>query len=385
VETRDRCREILDRLVRLEHSCLIRCHEYGIAFGALFVAADFVAEPRLADRLAAGTRFEPRAAARLLREIAGGIEACHAIGLRHGEIAPHNIALFDGRAKLLDAGHFDLARIIGRGSPWAHDYIAPEEADGGSAEARSDLYALGVLAFELATGEKPFIESNIRKLIERHRFSPPPLPRTRRPGLVRAWDDLVQGLMAKDPDKRPTLIEVKRLFEELTHADPPPPEPDKVDLAVLGERLHERARDLFELGRFDEARAPLAELLEKVETQHARGWNLLGVIELKAKRREAAARHFARALAIDCEYLEAAMNLGLACQESRRFEEAARAYAEAARIKPGQARAWLHLGECRLALKQYPTAMASWEKALQLEPGNATLRERLASLKKALG
>jgi serine/threonine protein kinase len=163
----------------------------------------------------AGAKVDPRAARQIVGLIARGLAAVHARGFTHRDLKPENV-LFGDRVpdplqtgavvKLADFGLTDLLagddagalRSI-TGSP---AYMAPEQFAGAPVPA-SDVYALGVVALELLTGDVPF-EGTAEELALQHLNSAPRLPR----GLPTAWAELLPAMLAKDPAARPTAAAV---------------------------------------------------------------------------------------------------------------------------------------------------------------------------------
>jgi serine/threonine-protein kinase len=117
------------------------------------------------------------------------------------------------------------------------EYMAPEQARAEPVTPRSDLYALGVLAFELLTGQLPFRGQVPAEILRQHLESPPPAPSTRVDGVPAALDALVVQLMAKDPGSRPASAEEVRealaaIERELVRANPRPA-PARADATTL--------------------------------------------------------------------------------------------------------------------------------------------------------
>jgi len=164
---------------------------------------------------------EPARAVHLLIQACDSLGEAHARGLVHGDIKPSNLfACRQGRAedfiKVLD---FGIVRPVARsephegrptGSPTVEGtpgWIAPETAAGGEADPRSDLYALGCVAFWLLTGEPVFAGDDALSLIRRHREDPAPAPSTRAPGVPPELDAVVLACLEKNPERRPASAE----------------------------------------------------------------------------------------------------------------------------------------------------------------------------------
>lgn len=157
-------------------------------------------------------------------QICAGLEAAHACGVVHRDIKPANVMITpDDQVKIVD---FGIARNVGQvhtrgaalvdtdgsgpafGTP---SYIAPEQINSEPADARTDLYSLGCLLFQLLTGDTPFGRGSLVELIMRHVRTPPPTLAQRGRALPQEWEDLVADLLAKDRRYRPAdADEVRR-------------------------------------------------------------------------------------------------------------------------------------------------------------------------------
>jgi serine/threonine protein kinase len=146
---------------------------------------------------------------RIGREMAEGLAAAHAAGLIHRDVKPANVWLEEGagRVKLLD---FGLARAAEEqqtkltkegGMLVTPAYMAPEQA-GGEVDQRADLFSLGAVLYEAATGQQAFGGGSVYAILARIAAVTPPPPRTVNPTMPQALSDVIVGLLAKRPDKR---------------------------------------------------------------------------------------------------------------------------------------------------------------------------------------
>jgi len=168
-----------------------------------FIAMEYFSRGSL--KSIAGTLVSPAAAADWIRRIADALSVIHEHGVVHRDLKPANLmvrqdgslALVDfGSAKYVDANStITISRQV-RGTPF---YMSPEQAAGDNLDGRSDLYSLGVIAYELLTGDRPFRGQNVFEILEQHEKAPIP----RLPERLAEWQPLIDALLAKSPANRP--------------------------------------------------------------------------------------------------------------------------------------------------------------------------------------
>ncbi|MBI3184364.1 MAG: serine/threonine protein kinase [Myxococcales bacterium] len=188
-----------------------------------YIVMEFLEGRSLEELIETEGALSPDFAVELLEEILAGLSAAHTAGVVHRDIKASNVHLVrqaDGSryVKLLD---FGMAKQVGtrpldkRSTQELHvmgtpDYMAPEQAKGEPTTAQSDLYALGVLSFQMLTGQLPFSAPSAVELMTAHVQQPPPRPSTLAPGIPHELEELVLRLMAKDPQERPATAEAVR-------------------------------------------------------------------------------------------------------------------------------------------------------------------------------
>jgi serine/threonine protein kinase len=189
---------------------------------------ELVAGQSLARILAQRGRLEAGEAVALALEVLSALEAAHERGVVHRDVKPQNVLLAEeGRAKVTD---FGIARardtegltitgtIMG-----TSDYIPPEQAQGEPVGAPGDVYSLGVVLFELLTGDVPYEAENPVAVAMRHVHDPIPSVRERRPDVPPRVDAVVQRALAKDPrDRFPTMGDLIAELEQCRRGEPPP-------------------------------------------------------------------------------------------------------------------------------------------------------------------
>jgi serine/threonine-protein kinase len=190
----------------LNHPNITNFYEAGECGDTIFIAMEYVEGASLSS-YAGGHECRTREVLELAQQVAAGLAAAHAHGVIHRDIKPDNImVLHDGRVKIMD---FGLARWKGastltqRGTRLGSAfYMSPEQAEGAKVDHRTDIFALGVLLYELLTHHRPFEgENEAVVLYELMNSSPQPLARYCR-DVPDELERIVFKCLAKDPDMR---------------------------------------------------------------------------------------------------------------------------------------------------------------------------------------
>ncbi len=199
-------------IAQLEHPNIVRLYHYGEAEGMLYLVMQYIEGGDLYDLLAeyrkSGARIPPKEALRLGREIALALDYVHGKGIIHRDLTPANVMLNESRQALLT--DFGLALLTETGSRGeilgSPHYIAPEQAvSSAKVVPQSDLYALGVMLYEMFTGQRPFEANEPLDIVMLHMSEAPRPPRQVCPDVSLALEKVLLKALAKDPaDRYPT-------------------------------------------------------------------------------------------------------------------------------------------------------------------------------------
>jgi branched-chain amino acid transport system substrate-binding protein len=229
-ETRRRFEREARSLARLSHAHIVKVYDYGEYQGMPYLVMEYQPGGTLKDRL--GEPVPYREAVDLLLPVARALQYAHRHGVLHRDIKPANILIDTegdpvlgdfGIAKLLEAedGVTLTATGVGIGTP---EYIAPEQGLGKVIDARADVYAFGVVLYELITGQKPFTADTPMQVVFKHVHDPLPDPRLVIPDLPQAVVDVIAKALAKDPDDRyADAAQLTLAMEGLIHHQPARP------------------------------------------------------------------------------------------------------------------------------------------------------------------
>ncbi len=191
----------------ISHPRVVAVHDVGTDGDLLYIVMECLPGTTLADELRASGPLPIDRAIVVLTDVLDGLGAAHARGVLHRDIKPSNVLIdSDGRAKVADFGIAttaggDLTKtgtVIGSAA-----YLAPERVDGRRATERSDLYAVGVVAYEALTGRRPFSGETPIALARAIHEGRAPRPCDVRPEIPGYFADVVMRAMARDPAERP--------------------------------------------------------------------------------------------------------------------------------------------------------------------------------------
>lgn len=195
----------------------------------VFIVMELIEGATLRDYLIEQGSLSPERALSIITPVASALAAAHKLGIVHRDIKPENILVSkEGRIKIAD---FGLARGALLGNTMTAEssvilgsvsYLSPEQVQRGVADARSDIYSLGIVLFEILTGQKPYQGEDPVQVAIKHVNERVPAPSTLKPGLSVEIDQLVLSATDIDPDKRPrdAVVMLEKLRELSEKLDP---------------------------------------------------------------------------------------------------------------------------------------------------------------------
>lgn len=208
-------------IARLEHPHILPVIDYGESDENIYLVMRLVRGGSLADRLKQGY-LASEEANRILQQVASALDYAHRQRVIHRDLKPGNILLDQddniyltdfGIAKILDAdaGLTMTGQVMGTPA-----YISPEQGMGLEIDARADVYALGLVLYEMLTGRGPFTSDRATALLLKHVYEPPPPPSVINPLLPKSYDNVVLKALTKEPEERyQTPLELAGAFEEV--------------------------------------------------------------------------------------------------------------------------------------------------------------------------
>ncbi|MFP4599015.1 MAG: protein kinase domain-containing protein [Persicimonas sp.] len=216
---------------RLNHPNVVGVHDYGRHENLLYMAVEYVEGPTLEDIIAEEAPLEPERVRRLAYQMIDALEHARERGIVHRDLKPANIVVLqqpgsDGEPEVVKVLDFGIAKLIHieadeedyntltqagtvLGTP---HYMSPETIMGDTIDHRADIYSLGVIIYELLTGERPFGAKNSPGVMVKHlRDKPPQLPEHLEHS---CWGEVVRGCMRKRPEKRlQSAHEIREILE----------------------------------------------------------------------------------------------------------------------------------------------------------------------------
>jgi serine/threonine protein kinase/tetratricopeptide (TPR) repeat protein len=229
---------------KITHRNIIRIFDLGLATGLRFITMEFVEGDDLSAILDERKKYPPEEAVPILRQICAALEAAHAEGVVHRDLKPQNIMIeASGRACVMD---FGLARSLEAGGftqvgaiMGTPTYMSPEQAKGEAADERSDLFSLGLIAYQLLIGKVPFKGDTPLSSMLLRTQGPPPAPIEIDPSIPQQLSDIVMKAIAIPlGDRYQTAAELQRDLQEWQEGrlsrtilmPPAPPEKPKLNV-----------------------------------------------------------------------------------------------------------------------------------------------------------
>ena len=205
----DRFRREIAVLTKLRHPAILSIFDHGIQGPDLYFVCEIVSGQDLRMELRKRGTFPPKDAMALAAVVADALGAAHAEGVVHRDVKPANIMVADdGSIRLVDFGlarpeGLDVERVTQTGEfVGTPAYMSPEQFDARKVDARTDVYSLGVVLFEMLTGHAPFSASSVMSMAMKHLKEPPPAPSVLRSDLPPWIDRLVLKCLEKEPSRR---------------------------------------------------------------------------------------------------------------------------------------------------------------------------------------
>lgn len=424
-------------MAKLVHPGIVALFDSGEVDGRLYYVMPFVAGENLRDRLNRERRMTVEDAVAFGADVAEALAYAHGAGIVHRDVKPENIFTVGGRAVLADFGiaHIGGERTAGDAELTSAGmvlgtvaYMSPEQAMGESeVDGRSDIYSLGCVLYELLTGTPPFTAETPTGVLMKHITEQPRPARERNPGLPMAVNDIVMGLLAKDPLMRPAtagdVARALRAARQTTEAPAIPAASSDADRMVeegLRAIFYSVTAGAAARSHLDQASVYLKRALA-LEPNNARGlcamanWQysmgragFLPPVDAFAKGRElvldalaaddrcaevhnslgkialyydddchAAARHIDRSVALDPENAEGLRFQSVVYKILGRIEDAIRIARDATTRAPQVAFVWNGLGDVLLASGRNAEAIDALKRAIGLQPGYGPALERL--------
>lgn len=384
-------RKEADILSRLSHPHILALYDQG----------EFDRRPYMVTELVEGhslvvERGQAPDMARILDiviAVADALSYLHKNNILHLDIKAENILLdSQGSRPVPKLCDFGMSLIVGKGDPpppphkrigGTAAYMAPEHALGRALDGRADLYSLGVVLFELVTGEKPFYGATPTATAMMHVQTPPPRPASYNPDIPPELEAFILKALAKNPDHR--FSGAKEFAQALLSVIPGlPTVRAPLPVSDAGTHTLADAAQYLRADRPDRTAAVCRQILDR-EPKNFQCLHLLGMALCRQGRLQAAIRHFQSATALNDRWAEAHNSLGQALAMTGQNDRAITAFENALKQEPGHLAALLNLGRQYNRLGQPESAEAFFQSAMAAHPSSLAAYNGLAHIKQVLG
>src|SRR5271156_4592126 len=209
----ERFRREAQAAANLSHPNIVPVFDWGEDGGTYFIVMEFIDGRPLSAILRTAGPLHPDRAAEITGDVALALDYAHDHGVIHRDVKPGNVLITDeGQVKVTD---FGIARALNTDESLTQTgavmgtatYFSPEQAEGIGVDARSDIYSLGVVLFEMVTGRPPFLGDTPVAVASKHVRDHPPAPRELNPAIPPTFEAIILKAMAKDPAHRYTTAE----------------------------------------------------------------------------------------------------------------------------------------------------------------------------------
>ena len=207
---------------RLAHPNVVNVFDQGQDSDMAYLVMEYLPGITLRELLKDYKKLTPEQTVDIMDAVLSGLAAAHSAGIVHRDLKPENVLLADdGRIKL---GDFGLARAASANTATGQAllgtiaYLSPELVTRGVADARSDIYAVGIMMYEMLTGEQPYVGEAPMAIAYQHANDTVPTPSSKNPSVPAELDELVLWATARDPEERPH--DARAMLERLREVEP---------------------------------------------------------------------------------------------------------------------------------------------------------------------
>ena len=367
-QSRERFNREAQVMAGLNHAAIVPIHDFGEQDGQPYLVMRLMRGGSLTDLLRKKGRFTLVEATELLERLAPALDMAHARGFVHRDLKPDNILLDQfaypaitdfGLVKLLSAS---MSTKSGRIMGTPH-YMSPEQARGDrDIDHRTDIYALGVILFQLLTGKWPYESDNAFGFIYRHNFEPIPQICDLNSDLPPECQAVIECALAKEREDRYNSV---REFVEALQAlqvvkSPVTPPASAVDYLKRGHEAYKQKNYELAIVEYSEAL--------RLRPTYYNGYMSRGNVYYQSGEYGLAIADYEQALRITPDYMAAYYWCGRAKQEQGQLEQAINDYEQVLRINPKYVGAYYQRGLAQQEMGQLDLALADYEAALRINP-----------------